>query len=311
MGFNLSKLALYFSLLVCITTSGVSGLVKRDAPYEQVNDHPTFSHQKTDKDEPDKYFHESTFSEHYDGRFAEAPLIYEDRRSHLTALLHTYISAMQDMGAETWLMHGTLLGWYWNRAILPWDSDLDVMITERSLHHLATFHNMSIHHFSLPSPPTEPRLKRDYLLEINPHYKNSSVESVNKIDARWIDIETGLFIDITTLRRNATAHSLGEVDEMMVKDKHHYVYDDIFPLRVSSFEGAAVNVPFAYAEILVEEYGETALSEVHFENHRFDVERGEWRALRYAELVRFQRQGALLGGSFWGRKLDSESLFPD
>ncbi|KAK4554174.1 mannosyltransferase [Recurvomyces mirabilis] len=304
----LVSLLLYFPLLsASLSFRGT----KRDAPYEQVNDHPGWSHQNEDKDEPDKYFHESSFSEHYDGRFATVPLIYEDRQNHLTALLRTYISSMRDMGAETWIMHGTLLGWYWNREILPWDGDLDVMISEKSLYHLASFYNMSMHHFSLPGAPNEPRVRRNYILEVNPHYKNSSVESVNKIDARWIDTETGLFIDITTLRRNKTAQALGKQDAMMVKDKHHYYHDDIFPLRPTIFEGVPVNIPFAYAEILIEEYGEEALSDVHFLNHRFDIDRQEWRALRYAELVRYREHGAMLGSTFWGKAADSESYFPD
>ena len=36
-------------------------------------------------------------------------------------------------------MHGTLLGWYWNRKVMPWDSDLDVMVSEKSLHFLASY----------------------------------------------------------------------------------------------------------------------------------------------------------------------------
>lgn len=93
---------------------------------------------------------------------------------------------------------------------------------------------------------------------------NDAVDEANMIDGRWIDTDTGLFIDITTLRTNQTALALGIKGAMMVKDKHHYKYDDIFPLRDSSFEGFPVKVPFAYTQLLIEEYGTQALTAVSF-----------------------------------------------
>ena len=78
-----------------------------------------------------------SFHPHYDGRyealhasraktlltvyarFADRQLSYEDRKSHLVALVQTYLFSMQDIGAETWLMHGTLMGWWWNRKVAP------------------------------------------------------------------------------------------------------------------------------------------------------------------------------------------------
>ena len=287
-----------------------AGLVKRDAPFEEVRTRLDWSHQNTDEDEPEKYFHESNFLEHYDGRFADRPLNYDERREHLTALMQTYLALMDDIGAETWLMHGSLLGWYWQRSVLPWDSDVDVMMSEHSMRHLANYYNMTVHTFpaSTQSTHSSERRSRDYLLEVNPHYTNGSLDTVNKIDARWIDTDTGLFIDITTLRRNMTAQALGIDGAMIVKDKHHYNYDDIFPLRHSIFEGHRVNVPFAYAELLTEEYGEKALSDVYFQNHRFDPQKQEWVALRYAELLRYEEKGVVFDASYWAA--DIESPYP-
>ena len=70
---------------------------------------------------------------------------------------------------------------------MPWDSDIDAMVTESSIHHLAQFYNMTIHHYQVPSIGAG----RDYLLEVNPHCMNDSVDLTNKIDARWVD--TGEF----------------------------------------------------------------------------------------------------------------------
>jgi len=267
----------------CLAASHIVGalpsLVKRDADFESVRTHLLRDHSDRDDLKFDKYFREAEFNSHYDGRFANKPLPYEARKRHLSAMIQTYLSTMNDIGAETWIMHGSLLGWYWNRKIMPWDSDIDVQISERSMDHLASYYNMTIHHYKLPGIEHG----RDYLLEINPHYHNASVADMsNKIDGRWVDTDTGLFIDITTLRRNTTAEALGIEGAMMCKDNHHYMYDDIYPLRETEFEGAPAKVPFAYSELLVEEYGASALQNTNYEHHKFDAEKQEWMPLRSA-----------------------------
>lgn len=259
--------------------SGYPSLSKRHADFESVRTHLERDNSEIEVNLPDKYFHEALFGSHYDGRFADKPLSHDERRVHLTLLIQTYLSVMNSIGTETWLMHGSLLGWYWNRKVMPWDDDLDVSMSEKSMHHLAAFYNMTVHHFTVPGSENG----RDFLLEINPHYiKGEISDKDNKIDARWVDTDTGLFIDITTLRRNLTAEALGIEGAMMIKDRHHYMYDDIYPLRETEFEGAPAKVPFAYAELLVEEYGDKALTQTNFNNHRFDTEKQEWIPLRLA-----------------------------
>ena len=54
------------------------------------------------------------------------------------------------------------------------------------------------------------------MLEVNPKYTDDSYEDyLNVIDARWIDIETGLFIDITAVRPKQ-----GEKNVLCSKDQH-------------------------------------------------------------------------------------------
>lgn len=195
---------------------------------------------------------------------------------------------MHRLGAETWIMHGTLLGWYWNRKIMPWDSDVDVQVSERSIEFLAAYHNMTVHRYALAdidpdaasanaSQPGKSDQGRNYLLDINPHYRNTSTtDALNVIDARWIDLSTGLFIDITTLRPNRTAAALGRPGILSCKDGHSYNATDVFPLRDSVFEGVPVKVPYAYAELLVEEYGARALTTTLFEHYRFNAQTKEW-----------------------------------
>ncbi|KKY18028.1 putative mannosylphosphorylation protein [Phaeomoniella chlamydospora] len=231
-------------------------------------------------DPVDKYFHESTFHPHYDGRFADKEVPKDVRLSHLTALMQTYLATMRDIGAETWIMHGTLLGWWWNQKvrmsagrlgvnqalmqiqILPWDSDLDVQVSEPTMYFLAKYYNMTEFHYELEGVDGG----RTYLMEINPHFVNGSTKDhLNMIDARWIDTDSGLFIDISTVRKNYTAIEEGIEDALMVKDRHHYRGKELFPLRDSFFEGIHVKIPFDYSWLLEEEYGRKALTLQKFE----------------------------------------------
>ncbi|ORY08647.1 LicD family-domain-containing protein [Clohesyomyces aquaticus] len=261
--------------LFSFLSEALPALQPRDADFASLRGLTTVSRDRSGKkgDPVDKYFHESTFHPHYDGRFAQRVVSYDTRRTHLTHLMQTYLKTMHGIRAETWIMHGSLLGWWWNRKIMPWDSDVDVQISEQSMTFLADFYNMTVHHYDLPGV----KGGRNYLLEVNPHYKNGSTDDrLNVIDARWIDTETGLFIDITTLRRNETAEALGLKGHMMCKDKHHYLHKDIFPLRDSVFESMPVKIPFAYSQLLEEEYGPRALTRTEFEHHHFDTKKMEW-----------------------------------
>lgn len=180
---------------------------------------------------------------------------------------------MDDIGTETWLMHGSLLGWFWNGRIMPWDADVDVQITEKSMQHLADYYNMTVHRYSSPGS----NVRRDYLLEINSKWAIPSIsDEDSKIDGRWLDMETGLFIDIATLRYGEQDGSGGGGGVVMCKDGHRYRHRDIFPLRTTTFEGVPARVPFAYANVLTEEYGASSLSETKNKHHVFDRDLQEW-----------------------------------
>lgn len=43
-----------------------------------------------------------------------------------------------------WISHGTLIGWHWNKQILPWDVDIDLQIHGNMLYDLEQFHNVTV-----------------------------------------------------------------------------------------------------------------------------------------------------------------------
>ncbi|KAF3039750.1 hypothetical protein E8E12_007284 [Didymella heteroderae] len=296
----------------------------------------------TDSRFPQKYFHESIYHPHYDGRFASAVLPRKIRLFHMRLLLRSYTLAMKRARVRTWVMHGSLLGWWWNRGVFPWDSDLDFCVEEEGMWELGAWWNMTVHEFSAVDLGLDLGLGdgmdvwdskvrgggsanedfgvmdrieqpeglktgtwdkildegKKYLLEVNPHFVDSSTgDTHNRIDARWIDTSTGLFIDVTTVhpvpsdatteverskhkffldQSDAQTRRLQDPEEMYTKDTHLYTTASLFPLRESKFEGTPVFVPYAYEQLLIEEYGPRALTETWFNGYKFDEETKKW-----------------------------------
>ena len=126
-----------------------------------------------------------------------------------------------------------------------------------------------------------PKTGHRYLLDINPHYLEDHSDPVNTIDARWIDMATGLYIDITTFRKHGTTIDTDADNILKVKDGHHYLFVDIFPLRDDVFEDAPAKVPYNYAGLLAEEYEQKALTETLWMSHRFDSTKQAWVPLKH------------------------------
>jgi hypothetical protein len=200
-----------------------------------------------------KYFHESATNGHLDGRFANP----EHLPVSMTPLIQSYLHAMASLGIETWLAHGTLLGWYWGKRVLPWDNDGDAHISVESLETIVNHgHNMSVYE-RYPEGP-QPHTGQ-YLLDINPHWKDQRVGSPwqdeNRIDARFVDMSNGAFIDVTAVT-TVVSH---RCTFLVSRDGHRYPYDSVFPLQLSSFEDMAAYVPSQPERLLREEYGQEAL----------------------------------------------------
>lgn len=67
-----------------------------------------------------KYFHEpggSELANHYDTRYEHGVLSYEDKQDTQVHMLRAYLDFFTKNGVETWLAHGTLLGWWWNGKV--------------------------------------------------------------------------------------------------------------------------------------------------------------------------------------------------
>ncbi|KAG9234576.1 mannosylphosphate transferase [Amylocarpus encephaloides] len=218
-----------------------------------------------------KYFHEPGAGDdwgHYDIRyFKGTPVSYEERGDTLTHLIRSYLNIFREKNIETWIAHGTLLGWWWNGRIMPWDWDLDTQVSSATLTWMGQNLNMTLHSYTdtLAGGPTT---THEYLLDVNPNSADRlRGDGQNVIDARWIDTRNGLFIDITGLAETNPSMQPGI---WSCKNLHRYHTKDIYPLRETEFEGVPALVPYSLDRVLTQEYHQKAFTKTEHEGHRSD-----------------------------------------
>ncbi|OCL03410.1 hypothetical protein AOQ84DRAFT_381647 [Glonium stellatum] len=227
------------------------------------------------QDDPskNKYFHEPGGDDilgHYDSRYFHGVVSYDERTDTLTHMIRAYLNFFREEGLDTWIAHGTLLGWWWNGKMLPWDWDVDTQVSGATLEYLGKNLNRTIHHYV----SEDKKVKRDYLLDINPWmWERERGDGMNIIDARWIDIRNGLYIDITGL---SETHPDVAPGVWSCKNYHRYKTSDLYPMRESIYEGVPAKIPYAYDKILTEEYQQKALVLTEYEGHLWDSAVKEW-----------------------------------
>lgn len=208
---------------------------------------------------------------HYDVRYYHGVVSYSERTDTLRHMIRAYLQFFRTEGLETWIAHGTLLGWWWNGKMLPWDWDIDMQVSGATLGYLGTHYNRTTYHYASSADKST---KRHYLLDINPFSRERiRGDGQNIIDARWIDTHNGLYIDITGLSEVAPDVSPGIVS---CKNYHRYRAGDLWPLRETEYEGERAWVPNNYVGVLKEEYGDKALVGTDFEGHYWDEGKREW-----------------------------------
>lgn len=233
----------------------------------------TVKHLTKRKKEDTKYFHEPGGDDilgHYDTRYFHGVVTYDERTDTLQHLIKSYLLFFKDQDLETWIAHGTLLGWWWNGKMLPWDWDVDTQVSGATLEYMAKNLNHTMHHYK----SEDGKVKRDYLLDVNPWaWERVRGDGMNIIDARWIDVRNGLYIDITGLSETQPDIMPGT---WSCKNNHRYKTTDLYPMRESMYEGVPAKIPYAYDRILTEEYKQKALLLTKYEGHKWDSEKKEW-----------------------------------
>ena len=54
---------------------------------------------------------------HYDQRFFRGIVSNHDRKELFSHMMRAYLDFFDKIGLDTWIAHGTLLGWWWNAQV--------------------------------------------------------------------------------------------------------------------------------------------------------------------------------------------------
>ncbi|EFX06535.1 mannosylphosphate transferase [Grosmannia clavigera kw1407] len=260
---------LLFSLLSLFAPSvfGATALDKRE--------HSNHNGRKAARPTSPKYFQEPGSDPtlgHYDKRYYHGLIAYGEHQAILQHLIRSYLLTSRSLGIETWIAHGTLLGWWWNGRIMPWDYDLDVQVSDVTLFYMAQNYNRTIYTYRYRDESGR-EFEREYLLDINPYHANPRSDGQNIIDARWIDTSNGMFVDITSLAERDPRRAPGI---WSCKNFHRYRTRELYPLRETEFEGVPASIPYSFDRVLTAEYGQKSLVITQFQKHKWDDEIKEW-----------------------------------
>ncbi|CCH60871.1 hypothetical protein TBLA_0D03720 [Henningerozyma blattae CBS 6284] len=133
---------------------------------------------------------------HRDKRFFNGALI-EDPQEYtirLNAMIRTWQKFTKAAGIISWPAHGTAYGYLYNGLSFPWDNDFDLQLPLAHLHHLARYFNQSL----ILEDPREGNGR--YIVDISSSLTTRiNGNGRNNIDGRFIDIDSGLYIDLTGL----------------------------------------------------------------------------------------------------------------
>jgi hypothetical protein len=127
----------------------------------------------------------------------------------LSHLLHIILTTAFHDGLFMFPAHGSLLSWYFTSSSFPWDSDGDVQMPISDLAEFCLRYNNSM----IVENPKFGTAKAFVDCSSTLTHRGKENGS-NNIDARVIDVDSGLFVDITGLSVSGDALSLVEMNTL-------------------------------------------------------------------------------------------------
>ncbi|CAI4044354.1 hypothetical protein SKDZ_11G0190 [Saccharomyces kudriavzevii ZP591] len=139
---------------------------------------------------------------HRDKRFFNGDTLINDKQEYqarLNSMIRTFQKFTKANGIISWLSHGTLYGYLYNGMAFPWDNDFDLQMPIKHLQLLSQYFNQSL----IVEDPRDGNGR--YFLDVSDSLTvRINGNGKNNIDARFIDVDTGLYIDITGLASTST-----------------------------------------------------------------------------------------------------------
>jgi hypothetical protein len=217
-----------------------------------------------------KHLDEKKGENHRDATYSKGKgLSMEGRLEVLVEIMQAWSRLTKEHGIISWISHGTLIGWWFNQRILPFDSDLDLQTLPSELPKFAKV--------------DQQMFEGRFFLNVNPNAKYMGKKDKNTIDARFIDTRTGYFMDLTVVG----AREEFTEDIYSCSTPHYYTYglsifyltsnlDELFPLVETIYENVTVWRPNQVISLIVGEYGVKALMKLDIEKHNYSVKTSTW-----------------------------------
>ncbi|KAG7665485.1 uncharacterized protein J8A68_000887 [[Candida] subhashii] len=258
---------------------------------------------------PSKYFSEALIlksqrgfsaGSHYDWRFYNGNVVNSPKNDmSIHGLLKAMFKLANAYDIKCWIAHGSLLSWYWDGMKFPWDSDVDITMPIDELHKLARLFNQSLIVDFGNDIDSQIRYGR-YFFDSSTFISRRTMENGrNVIDARLIDIDTGIYIDITGLaittakaperydfllkstkyerdsERNLKDKSVAENDTntflQAYNCKNHQFFrlKELSPLMLSLFDGEFTYVPNQISRILMNKFSPKSIINTQYKDYTY------------------------------------------
>ena len=250
-----------------------------------------------------KFFQEKQNNSHLDLKYGKKTTLQEIH-SELKKILKYFTVICNEKKIKPIIMHGSLIGWYFNRKILPWDNDIDIVLIGKSIDNFKKLDNFE---------------NEDIIIKINPNSEDRKLDRNNKIDGRIISKKNGSFIDVTFLYQSLDEHFKNNIFRYLkisqespnpymranyenklkymvksinngegynntlfvnCKSPHYYNVKHILPLKKEKFEDCDIFVPNNINECLYQEYGNEVFKP-KYQNWFYDKQQEVWRRYGY------------------------------
>lgn len=186
------------------------------------------------------FFKECRNNPHIDARYS-CDVVLTNVQDTLRHLLSEFMTICDERGIKPIMMAGGLIGWQFDRKMLPFDDDIDFYVSAEDVFKIVALDGYK---------------GNNCFFEVNPHWSKKPEESSqNQIDARLISSIDGVFIDVTFLLPHTGNPS--ELETKFPQDR--FFAANILPPQRSEFEGISVWVPADPTKALVQRYGEQAV----------------------------------------------------
>lgn len=170
----------------------------------------------------------NAFGHHRDQRFYNDAIVDNGifKASRMNSLIRNFQKLINNNGLISWLSHGTLYGHLYDGLAFPWDNDFDLQMPLKHLHLLAQYYNQSL----ILEDPREGNGR--FFLDVTSSISvRTNANGKNNIDARFVDVDSGLYIDITGLSVSSARYKKDKTD-IIPTDKYNDAKEEILKAEI-------------------------------------------------------------------------------